>query len=850
MYHVPVACCNDDLLNLDLNGILVPGDILIGVVIPIHIASLSSMVTFQESPSPDICIMFLIEFYQHFQALRFAVEEINKNPVLLPNRTMGFYVYDSCAALRREIEGTLWMLTGQSQAIPNYCCRKHPPLAAIIGHSKSTYSILMAHILGLFKFPQISYYSTSSLLSDRTRFPSFFRTVPSDSFQFKGLAKLVLHFKWTWVGLIATNDDYGNEAIKIITQEIVKEEACVAYTVYITYNPVSETITNIVNIIKESSANVVIAISVDVYLAPLLDEMIKQNVTGKNFVASEAWSISNLLSAAKYSPILFGTIGFAFQSSKIPGLQEYLNSINPFNTPGLTWAQMLWEESFNCTFSVLTNQTMVMNNLKNTCSGEESLGGIHNGYNDVSTLRTSYNIYTAVHVIAKALHDLSQCQFLNGPLFGEKCSQIEHFKPYQLLYYFKNVHLKLSNNRDIFFDKDGNPPAVYDIVNWQSGLHDTMKQVKVGSYDTLNSSVDVFILNTSLLWWGEVYQEAPLSVCSQSCQVGFKKLVKRGKHMCCFQCVPCTQAEISNQTDSIECWKCPWDMWPNSARDKCFPKPIEFLSYEDPLGFSLAATIAFSCIVPISIFYLFIQYKSTPIVRANNYYVSCILLVSLWFCFLCALAFIGYPQPEKCLLRQAAFGLIFALCVSCILAKTIIVVFAFMATKPGSSLKKWTTPRVPYMIITICTLAQFILCLIWLSVSPPFQQYNIEAKLGIIVVECNENSQFAFWCMLGYLGVLASVSFTVAFLARRLPDNFNEAKLITFSMLAFLSVWVYFIPASLSAQGKYIVSMEIFAILISSWALVACMFFPKCFIILFRPDKNSRENLMGNRRRK
>ncbi|KAE8620424.1 hypothetical protein XENTR_v10010243 [Xenopus tropicalis] len=289
-------------------------------------------------------------------------------------------------------------------------------------------------------------------------------------------------------------------------------------------------------------------------------------------------------------------------------------------------------------------------------------------------------------------------------------------------------------------------------------------------------------------------------------------------------------------------------MWPNSARDRCIVKPIEFLSYEDPLGIILAATSFLSSMVPIFIFRLFIHYKSTPIVRANNYSVSCILLVSLSFCFLCALAFIGYPQPEKCLLRQAAFGLVFTLCVSCILAKTVIVVFAFMATKPGSSLKKWTTPRVPYMIITICTFIQLTLCIFWLSISPPFPQYNIEAKPGIIVVECNENSQFAFWCMLGYLGFLATVSFTVAFLARRLPDNFNEAKLITFSMLAFLSVWVYFIPASLSAQGKYTVAMEIFAILTSSWALVFCMFLPKCFIILFRPDMNSRDNLMGKDR--
>eukprot|EP00079_Xenopus_tropicalis_P023379 XP_012815745.1 PREDICTED: extracellular calcium-sensing receptor-like [Xenopus tropicalis] len=845
IHHIPTSGSN--LPNMGPKGILVPGDLLIGAVIPIHIDSFFPLVSFLKKPLPDICKMFRRELYQHFQALRYVVEEINRSPDLLPNVTLGFYAYDTCSVIKSELQGTLWMLTGLTQEIPNYRCRDSP-LAAIIGHSKSTFSILMAHILGLYKFPQISYYSTSSLLSDRTQFSAFFRTVPSDVFQSKGLGQLVLHFKWTWVGLIASDDDYGYEALQVIKEEIIKSGACIAYTIYISTNQKNQDMPNIVKLINKSTANVIIAFSVDVFLIPLLDEMLEQKVTGKTFVASDAWSISTPLTTVKYSTILLGAIGFAFHSSKIQGFQEYLNSLNPINPPGTDWSKMLWEETFNCTFSDHTNLSDILNNEESMCTGKENLEHIHNSYNDVSSLRASYNIYTAVYLIATALDDLSHCQGLTGPFSGGKCSDIRNIKPWEVLYYIQKVRVKMSNQREVYFDKDGNPPAVYDIVNWQPGSDGTLKQVKLGSYDTLNSTGNVFSLNTSLIWWGTVNQETPISVCSQSCPVGFKKVMKKEEPVCCFQCVPCSQGEISNQTDSIDCWKCPWDMWPSGARDRCISKPVEFLSYVEPLGITLAATSVFSSLVPISIFYLFIHYKSTPIVRANNYSVSCILLVSLSFCFLCALAFIGYPQPEKCLLRQAAFGLVFTLCVSCILAKTVIVVFAFMATKPGSSLKKWTTPRVPYMIITICTFIQLTLCIFWLSISPPFPQYNIEAKPGIIVVECKENSPFAFWCMLGYLGFLASVSFTVAFLARRLPDNFNEAKLITFSMLAFLSVWVYFIPASLSAQGKYTVAMEIFAILTSSWALVFCMFLPKCFIILFRPNMNSRDNLMGKDR--
>ncbi|XP_073402826.1 vomeronasal type-2 receptor 26-like [Dendrobates tinctorius] len=339
-------------------------------------------------------------------------------------------------------------------------------------------------------------------------------------------------------------------------------------------------------------------------------------------------------------------------------------------------------------------------------------------------------------------------------------------------------------------------------------------------------------------------EEVPTSACSESCPPGFWKASIRGQPACCFQCVTCPQGEISNHTDSNNCLKCPWNEWPNLQKTRCLQKHKDFLSYEDPLGATLAGTSIFSSFIPNLILRLFIRHKSTPIVKANNYVLSCFLLLSLSFCFLSSLAFIGFPQTEKCLLRQAAFGLVFTFCVSCILAKTIMVMFAFIATRPGSVMRKWTYPRVSYTIIFSCTLLQLILCISWLSLAPPFQQYNIESQPTLIIIECNEGSPIAFWTMLGYLFLLAMTSFIVAFLARKLPDSFNEAQFITFCMLAFLSVWISYIPASLSAQGKYKVAMEIFAILISSWALVVCMFFPKCFIILVRPDMNSKGYLM------
>uniref|UniRef100_A0A8C5PJ27 G-protein coupled receptors family 3 profile domain-containing protein n=1 Tax=Leptobrachium leishanense TaxID=445787 RepID=A0A8C5PJ27_9ANUR len=772
------------------------------------------------------CYRFYFQNLQQLQAMRFAVAEINGDSDILPNVTLGFQAYDSCNVLHLVLKGALQVVTGYDRIIPNYRCAGDVSLSSMIGPSVSTHSILAPQTRGPhLDYPFISHYATSPLLSNKREFPSFFRTVPSDIFQSKGLADLVLHLGWTWVGLLAVDTDYGQQGIHLVQQEIVNAGACVAFSENIVTSRPDRNAPHIVKVMKASTAKVVVIFANSVDLIPILEEMVKHNIT-RILIASDAWSTSTMASLKTFSAHLVGTIGIALNSGTIPGLREY-------------WIRIFWEMAFSCKFIDDKNQTGYLGNSLKECSGSENLASVQNVYTDVSNLRTTYSVYTAVHAVTKALEDLKNCKYPQG-----SCPDIWNFQPWQLLYYLKNVRFKLKDGREVYFDKNGDPPAVYDIVNWQLSPNGGMQHVKVGSYDMTAPPGQVFTINASAIIWTSAERKVPISVCSQSCPLGFWKAARKGEPVCCFQCVPCPQGEITNQTDSFTCIKCPWDKWPNSEKTTCLPKSVEYLSYEDPLGTILASTSVISSLVPVAILKIFIKFKTTPIVKANNYSLSCLLLVSLSFCFLCSLVFIGYPQHVNCLLRQVTFGMVFAVCVSCILAKTIMVVFAFMATKPGSNLKKWTNPRVSYVMVFICSLLQFILCITWLSIASPYPEQNIETQPRLIIIQCNEGSPTAFWCMLGYLGLLATISFVVAFLARRLPDSFNEAKFITFSMLSFLSVWVSFIPASVSAQGKYTVAMEIFAILASSWALVVCMFANKCFIILFRPNMNSRDQLI------
>ncbi|XP_054901535.1 extracellular calcium-sensing receptor [Poeciliopsis prolifica] len=822
------------------SGLFEDGDVIIGGLFNLHYMPPVKDQRFTLEPDNKPCTGLLNLPLQYIYAMVFALEEINHSSALLPGVKLGHHIHDGCALPAWEMQAALSLVGGDAPSCNSDqegtevgAGERRVPL--IIGGSSSITAQILSRLLGPLSVPLVSYTASSPSLSDRRQYPNFFRTMASDIFQARAIARLAMKFNWTWVGAVVANNDYGLMAVKVFEEEIRGAAVCLSFVETLQRENIESDARRAALTIQASTAKVILIFTWYTDVMELFLQLEKLNVTDRQFLASEAWSTSRDLQQSTFSrKVARGVLGIAIRSSPLPGFGTFVRGLKPSLRPNDQFLKEFWEKEFGC--SPGTAAAPSSSSLP-PCNGTESLWDVENLFTDASQLRVTYNVYLAVYAAAHGLHSLLSCP---PPGRNAACSLHAQIKPRELMEHLSKVNFTTPQGEAFYF-QGADVTAKYDLLNWQSGPEGEVDLVLIGRVDGFDLH-----LNESAIQWSTGSSQVPISVCSESCPPGTRMATRKGEPICCFDCFPCADGQISNTTGSTQCDRCPSEFWSNAEHTACIPRQLDFLSFDETLGITLTAAAVSGVTMTTAVLVVFLYYRQTPMVRANNSELSFLLLLSLKLCFLCSLVFIGRPSAWSCRFQQAAFGISFVLCISCLQVKTIVVLAAFRSARPGAeALMRWFGPGQQRGSVCLFTSVQVVICIIWLSLSPPEPRPNLKIPGLQVTLECAMASVAGFSLVLGYIGLLGCTSLLLAFLARKLPDNFNEAKLITFSMLIFCAVWVAFVPAYVSSPGKYAVAVEIFAILASSYGLLFCIFAPKCFIILMRPEKNTKKHLMA-----
>ncbi|XP_059576306.1 extracellular calcium-sensing receptor [Alligator mississippiensis] len=840
------------------------GDIILGGLFPIHFGVAAKDQDLKSRPESVECIRYNFRGFRWLQAMIFAIEEINSSPTLLPNMTLGYRIFDTCNTVSKALEATLSFVAQNkidSLNLEEFCnCTDHiPSTIAVVGATGSGISTAVANLLGLFYIPQVSYASSSRLLSNKNQFKSFLRTIPNDEHQATAMADIIEYFRWNWVGTIAADDDYGRPGIEKFREEAEERDICIDFSELISQYSDEEDIQQVVEVIQNSTAKVIVVFSSGPDLEPLIKEIVRRNITGRIWLASEAWASSSLIAMPEFFSVIGSTIGFALKAGQIPGFREFLQKVHPNNPTNNGFAKEFWEETFNCYLPDGPKNSPASSSFHKSheessgnstaffrplCTGEENITSVETPYMDYTHLRISYNVYLAVYSIAHALQDIYTCTPGKGLFTNGSCADIKKVEAWQVLKHLR--HLNFTNNmgEQVDFDEFGDLAGNYSIINWHLSPEDgSVMFEEVGHYNVNAKKGERLFINEDKILWSGSSREVPFSNCSRDCLPGTRKGIIEGEPTCCFECVECPDGEYSDETDASACDKCPDDFWSNENHTSCIPKQIEFLSWTEPFGIALTLFAVLGIFLTSFVLGVFTKFRNTPIVKATNRELSYLLLFSLLCCFSSSLFFIGKPQDWTCRLRQPAFGISFVLCISCILVKTNRVLLVFEAKIPTSLHRKWWGLNLQFLLVFLCTFVQIVICVIWLYTAPPSSYRNHELEDEIIFITCHEGSLMALGFLIGYTCLLAAICFFFAFKSRKLPENFNEAKFITFSMLIFFIVWISFIPAYASTYGKFVSAVEVIAILAASFGLLACIFFNKVYIILFKPSRNTIEEV-------
>ncbi|KAJ6656955.1 hypothetical protein lerEdw1_002956 [Lerista edwardsae] len=467
--------------------------------------------------------------YLHVLAMIHAVEEINKNPHLLPNVSLGFHIYNAVFDDETALAGLFGLLSENGRAVPNYHCggRGGSKIVAVLEGPEADQTSRIATAILPYRYPQFSFGHLDPELRQKVRFPSLYGMVPSERSLLASTARLIRHFDWRWVGLVTSNDARGKRAVETLREEIDKGGGCVAFTWMLTEDAyLGPAQLLLLSNIQRSSANVTVLHGTRPYVETVgrILSWPRVHLQGRVWIltSQDEFPAENKFSSLKNFDRALALMG---QKRQIPGFERFLRRIKLQDFQGDSYIKDFWRQVHNCLW--LHSSWMPR------CTGEENITISQARGRKLLSPTWGYSIYNAVYAVAHALHAL----FSERPPGSPK-----DFQAWQLLSSLNKVRFSNLAGDDIFFDPEGNLVAGYEIRNWVFSPDGNLAVSPVGSIRPQAPLGQELVVDANRIQWNRRFEQ----VKNRLQRGGLEIVVEQGSF---YPCVNQTQPTAPGRRD-------------------------------------------------------------------------------------------------------------------------------------------------------------------------------------------------------------------------------------------------------------------------------------------------------------
>ncbi|XP_043071385.1 metabotropic glutamate receptor 2 [Drosophila grimshawi] len=809
---------------------IVEGDVILGGLMMVHSRE-DSITCGPIMPQGGI---------QALEAMLYTIDRINEMD-LLPNITIGAHILDDCDKDSYGLEMAVDFIKGSISNIDDaeYHCNKtqvRKVISGVVGAASSVTSIQVANLLRLFRIPQVSYFSTSPELSNKQRFEYFSRTIPSDHYQVKAMVEIVKSMGWTYVSIIYEESNYGIKAFEELEELLARHNICIAIKEKLVKDSgVAEDIAydNIVQkLLTKPRARGAIIFGSDQEVRQVMRAVRRSNATGAfSWIGSDGWSARNLVSD-DYEPEVEGTLSVQPQANPVRGFEEYFLNLTVENNQRNPWFVEFWEDHFQCRYPGSTSTPY--NNYTRICTTKERLSRQNTDFEDQLQF-----VSDAVMAFAYALRDMHR------DLCGGRPSLCDAMKPTKgadLLKYLRKVEFKGLSGDDFRFDGNGDGPARYNIIHFKQSVAGQYRWVKVGEYYE-----GELRLNMSEVKFKLLHPKPPESVCSLDCERGQAKRYVEGES-CCWHCFNCTTYQIRHPDDETHCLVCQLGTLPDAHKQYCVAIPEVYLRPESAWAIGAMAFSATGILITLFVVGVFVRHNETPIVRASGRELSYILLAGIFMCYGVTFALVLKPTNIVCAIQRFGVGFCFTVVYAALLTKTNRIARIFKAGKQSAKRPSFISPKSQLVICTCLVSVQILINGVWMVIAPSHAMHHYPTREDNLLV-CDSYIDASYMIAFSYPIVLIVVCTVYAVLTRKIPEAFNESKHIGFTMYTTCVIWLAFVPLYFGTANHVplrITSMSV-TISLSASVTIACLFSPKLYIILVRPERNVRQSMMPPR---